>query len=174
MTTEDIKGLIQHILASNTYYSKGYGIAFKAGGMVVTKVNEDYTVVFPNDYDGNYFYIRHDGDIRFNEDRRLATGNCGVNRTGFIDTEPAILVAVVQKADEYTVLNNLRNAMLSYSALDVVPTGAQLVAETVIEEEIDEPEEALARLKGQCIIKVRLNISNIYVGSDCILDPCKC
>lgn len=177
MTSADINNFVQHILTNNPYFDKGFGNAFKEQGVVYA---EDVTaILFPQDTYGNYFYLRHDGEISFREERGSEMANRGPGRIGFIDAQPMALVAVMRDANAYTLLNNLRNSAMGYNALVAVPTGALLVREQVVIDEMrgaedEEVGKALANLNNQTIIRIKLTVYKSWRGNTCITDPCKC
>lgn len=179
MTTEDIQAFRDFILEQNAYLAKGFAPAFLEDGRALVKTGSDFENVSITDNLGAYFYLRYDGDISFPFERGYKTSDCGAGRVGFLDTAPMVLVLVMNNADPYVLLNNMRNTCLSYADMAVVPTGAQLVREIVVSEEMngagdEDIQQALQALDRQAIIKIRLTVAKSYRPNTCIVDPCIC
>lgn len=174
MTTADITGFRDFVLEQNTYLVKGYAPAYAENGKVYVNNPEREEVAINGD-DGNYFYIRVDGDMTFPVERGSKATDCGAGRVGFLDTMPVVMVVVMQNADPYTLLNNMRNTALSYSGMAILPTGAQLVREMVVAEETgDYFEDVMRNMGNQTIIKIKLTLAKSYRANTCIIDPCSC
>lgn len=178
MTTNDLKALRDHILTKNTYFSNGFFNAFVDGetSAVYTVENGNLRSIFPDDRLGNYFYLRNEPNMKF----ALKTGleECGVGKFIFDDTITVYLVAIVNDADEFELINNLRNTLLSAKGLIAIPTAAMFQTENVLIDEMKGFEEtamieALTNLKNQTIVKLTLSISKEFIPNKCIDNPCK-
>lgn len=178
MTTNDFKTLRDFILTKNTYFSNGYFNAFVDGetSSVYTIENGNLKAIFPEDRLGNYFYLRNDPNMKFAS--KQGYEECGVGRFNFDDTMTVYLVAIVNDADEFELINNLRNTVLSTKELIAIPTAAMWQTENVLIDEMKgfgekAIKEALKNLKGQTIVKLTLSISKEFIPNKCINNPCK-
>lgn len=178
MKTQDFESLKEFILSKNTFFSEGYANAFidSETEAVYSYVNGDLKVIFPDDRVGNYFYLRNDSSIKF----ALKTGyqECGIGKFNFDDTLTCYLIAVVNGADEYDLLTQLRNTCLSYSKLICIPSSAITQTENVIVTEMSGFEketiwDTLKNLKNKKILRLQITISKEFIPNNCIIDPCK-
>lgn len=178
MTTALIATLGDYIKTQNTYFDNGYYNAFKDGGVIYAVENGNLRIVFPLDTKGSYFYMRVNGDINHNASEANRITDCGVGRLAFNYTQPMVLVAVVKKADEYKLHNNIFNTLMQFTTFDAIPQSSSLIAEDVVRTEMQgalagDIEAALQRLKDETIIRINFNINGIYIADNCIVDPCK-
>lgn len=178
MTTNDFKELRDWILNKNQYLVNGYYNAFtdSSTSSIYTHENGNLKSIFPEDNLGNYFYLRNDPNIKFTS--KIGYQECGVGRFNFDDALTVYLVAVVNDADEFALINNLRNTVLGAKSLIAIPTAAIWQRENVVIDEMKGFEEseimdALTKLKNQTIVKLTLTISKEYIPSTCINNPCK-
>lgn len=179
MTSEDFISLKDFILEKNTYLNKGYHDAFRDKGKILSPKGKDFISVFPADTKGDFLYLRVDGEISANENSGGKTMGCGTGRIMFEDTTTVYLVAIVNDAEPFKLLNNLRNTCMLFSEMSVVPNQFLLVKEEVVRAEMTgakstEIDTALKNLKSQTIIRLRLSITKNYTAKDCITNPCKC
>ncbi len=180
MITSDLIALRDFILTNNTYFDNGYYSAIKdVENKRVQAVNGNQIVtVFPNDRLGNYFYLRSEGETKFNVRDGERLRDCGAQRITFLDVETIYLVASVKDADALALVNNLRITALSYSSLNVIPTSANYHRELVVFTELQGVEKedvsaTLQRLKSETIVRLALQVNSKYVASNCVVDPCK-
>lgn len=182
MTTADLIAFKNYILTQNTYFDKGFAPAFKdeeTGRIFAVGDSGDFIPVMPMDKFGTYFYLRTDGKLTHTvRDAERATDH-GAQRVTFIDTLTATIVIIYKGlADEFTLMNNIRNTALSYTLLKVFPIETVTIRELITSSEMKGMNDkdisaALARLKGFTIISVKLSINKIVVAQDCITKPCK-
>jgi len=178
MTTKDFEGLRDYILSKNKYFSNGFFNAFtdSKSNSVYAYENGVLKSIFPEDNLGNYFYLRNDPNVKFSA--KTGYEDCGVGKLNFDDSLTVYLVAIVNDADEFELINNLRNTVLSAKSLIAIPTAAMWQTENVLIDEMkgfedSEIIDALARLKNQKMVKLTLTISKEYVPNTCITNPCK-
>lgn len=181
MTTSKLISFKDFILSKNTYFDSGYAVAFKdaESKRIIVRNGTDFIPVMPNDTLGNYFYIRYNGSLAFNEAFGERMADCGPSRTTYNDRQPINIVAIVKDADEYTLLNNLRNTCAVFTVFTPTPTGAILVPEQVIQDEMSGAAQAdiaaaLQRIGSRTIVSLTVNIQDNYTPNKCINDPCKC
>lgn len=182
MTTADLIAFKNYILTQNTYFDKGFAPAFKdeeTGRILHLSDSGDFVPVMPMDKYGTYFYLRTDGKITHTvRDAERATDH-GASRVTFIDTLPANLVIIYKGlADEFTLMNNIRNTALSYTPLKIFPIETVTIRELIVSSEMNGMDKkdisaTLQRLKGFTMVSVKLSINKIVVAQDCITDPCK-
>lgn len=179
MTTNDFILFKDFILSKNTYFNKGYANAFKdsvSNYPLARNESGDLDIVFPQDTEGAYFYIRNNEGIKHIPDSKLA--DTGVNRISFWDSIVIEVVAVMRNADAYTIANNLRNTAMWYSGMDVVPVATNWNREQIVIDEMRGCEEediakALKNLSNHTIVRVQMVVKKTYTPTKCITDPCK-
>lgn len=178
MISSDFIELKDYILSQNTYFDRGYANAFKDSNSNIPLCRElsgDLISVFPQDTNGGYFYLRNNEGIAFKSVDAMS--DCGYS---FDDKIVVFLVAILNDADEFTLLNNLRNTCLSYSGMRVIPTAANWNREQITIDEMNGMKDsdiaaALQRWDKQTVIRVRLEITKQFIQSNCaISNPCKC
>lgn len=180
MTSANLISFVNYIKSQNTYFDKGYGIAFKdeATKQVFCPDNEKFIAVMPNDTLGNYFYIRYEKGVEFSEDFAGRPGDCPELGLSFNDRMNVILVACVRDADELKLLNNLRATCAKFSTLKAIPKSATLIRELVVASELsgmekEDIESALQRLSGWTIISMSIALTSSYIPTNCVINPCK-
>lgn len=178
MLDTDFTALRDFILEHNNYFSTGYANAYKDDNThaVWVKVGRDYKRIMPADALGNYFYLRNDTWIKHEAKEPERITDTGTHRLGFLDTMSVQLVAVVNNADAYKLVLNLRNTVLMYSQLNVVPVTSSWNREQVVSTElakmkIEDVNAALQRLKDETIVRLALSVSKSYIPSECINEP---
>lgn len=180
MTAQDFISFRDFVLSKNTYLQTGYALAFKEGttNTIFERSGTDFKAVFPRDDKANYFYLRVDSPVSFTPNINKRSTDSGPGRIGFDDSLQVQLVAIVRDADEWTVLNNLRNTAMQYTGMDMIPTAGLTIRELVVLQELAGVEDdtmlkALANLKNQTIVRLTLTIRKEYIPSSCINTPCK-
>jgi hypothetical protein len=173
---EDFKDFI---LEKNKYFTNGYSNAFLINTDETQGIfSMDGDFIFPSDIDGNFFYLRHEANITFTPDISQSIADCDAGRMGFNDVQTVYLVAVVDEADEYALLSNLRNTAMMYNGFSAIPTSGILIATNTIIAELSPfgdkvVYKALQNLNEQAIVRLTLQITKPYVASKCINNPCK-
>jgi hypothetical protein len=175
MLHQDFEQLKDFILARNNYFNKGYANAFKdtATNAVCIKQGGDMQVLLPNDTLGNYCYLRSDQQLKYEAQFVERATDNNAQRLTFTDTVTVYLVAIVKDADPHLLLQNLRNTVMMYTALNVVPVAGNYNREQVVAEELsrmkhEDVSAALQRLKDETIIKLTLSVSKSFIPSNCI------
>ena len=114
MLQQDFEQLKKHILQQNKYFTTGFANAFKddTTNAIYVKDGKDMRRIMHTDGLGNYFYLRNDTWTKHEarEPERL-TDN-GPQRLSFTDTTSVHLVAIVNNADAYRLIENLRNTVM--------------------------------------------------------------
>jgi len=179
MTTKIFEQLRDFIKLKNPCFQTGYANAYKDSltSGIYAKTEKGIKSIFPNDNDGNYFYLRSDPNATFNSKTGLT--DCGIGRFNFDDRLSVYLVAIVRDADSYALIENLRNTALLFGGANAIPTGAMWQRENVVITEMQgfEPEEvskALQRLKKETIVRITLQFNTEFIPNTCLIDPCKC
>lgn len=179
MTTDNYISLTKWILEKNKYFSNGYHSAYRDKGKILGKKGKDSVLLFPLDTKGNYFYLRIDGEISASENVNGRAMNCGPGRTMYEDTATVYLVAIAKNADPLALINNLRNTALTFTEMNVSPNSFQINREEVTKAEMagsskEDIDKALANLKTETIVRLRMNVTLNYTAKNCITDPCTC
>lgn len=178
MLQQDFEQLKDFILLRNGYFSTGFANAFKdeTNHAVWVRQGKDLRRIMPAGNLGNYFYLRNDAWIKHEakEAERLSDG--GSQRLTFLDTMSVQLVAMVNNADPYRLMENLRNTMMMYAPMSVVPvTGSwnreQVVASEMAKMRMEDVNAALQRLKDETIVRLSLSVSKVFVPANCITEP---
>lgn len=178
MLSEDFEELKDFILQQNPYFNTGYANAYKddTTHAVWVRQGKDLQRIMPADINGNYFYLRNDSWLKHEakEPERLTDG--GSQRLSFLDMMSVQLVAVVNNADAYKLVQNLRNTAMLYSKLNVVPVSSswnreQVVATELAKMRIEDVNATLQRLRDETIVRLSLNVSKLFIPANCIIEP---
>lgn len=181
MTTAQFIAFRDYILSQNTYFDAGYAIAYKDAETKQVLCRDDkgnVSVLMPDDRK-DMFYIRLDGDIKFNPDTKSRASDCGVGRLGFQDSLSGYIVCSVKEADPFKIVNNIRHTIQKYTGWDMCfATNSNIIRELVVYSELSGLKEtdissALQRLKNQTIVKIGFAIVQSYQPTNCIVNPCK-
>lgn len=165
------------ILDKNPYLNKGYANAFKdkeSKFILVRDISGDMRSVFPNDYDGDYFYLRNDDGIAYREVASISDRS----RT-FDDVVNVSLVAVMNNADAVVLSQNLRQSIMKYSR-EFIPTSGNWNREQIVIDEMSGSDEneilkALQNLDKQTIVRIRFQASLRFIPDNCpFVNPCSC
>lgn len=180
MTSADFISLKDFFLSENTYFSQGFANAFKDAttNKVFARVKSELQPIFPMDSYGNYFYLRSEGDIKYDPKFQERVADCGPQKLSFLDSLTIQLVAIVKGADEYKLLQNLRNTAMSYTGFNAIPVAASYNREAIVSSEMkglpkEDINKALQNLTDQTIVRVTLQVAKMFIPGNCIVDPCK-
>lgn len=175
MKTGDFEQLKDFILDKNTYFSTGFANAVKDAELqaVVVKDGNEMKRLLPDDTRSNYFYIRNDTTIKHESKPAERLTDSGTQRLTFHDATTCYLVAIVNNADIYVLLENLKNTVMMYEGMHVQPVASNWNREQVIKEEMagmrkEDVAAALQRLKNETIVKLTLTVSKIFIPGNCI------
>lgn len=178
MLQQDFEKLKEHILAENKYFRAGYANAYKDDTTheIWVREGKDVKRIMPADSLDNYFYLRNEAWTKYEAKEPQRLTDTGTQRLSFLDTMSVQLVAVVNNADAYRLIENLRNTVLMYEGLNVVPvTGSwnreQVVATELAKMRIEDVNGALQRLKDEIIIRLSLSVSKNFIPANCISEP---
>ncbi len=178
MTKADFEQMAQYILQYNDCFVRGFANAYKdnATNTVWVKDGTDLKCLLPADVYGGYFYLRNDTTIKHEALPQERVTDSGTQRLVFLDSITLYLVAIVKDADEFQLIEDLRNTCMSYDSMNVVPVSSNWNAEQVLAEELakmkqEDIQAALQRLKNETIIKLTLNVTKPFVPNDCITKP---
>jgi hypothetical protein len=176
----DFEAIKDFILSKNTYLHHAYANAYKdeRTKMLLAKNWHDVISMLPDDTKGNYCYLRVDTTIKHEPQVQERVSDNGAQRLVFLDTVTLYLVVVVDDADAYKLLNNLRNTCMMYEDMDLQPTASNWNREQILMEEMagmrgEDITAALQRLKNETIVKLTIKASAQYIPSTCITDTCK-
>lgn len=178
MTSANFEALATYILTQNTYFDKGFALAYKdeqTRRIMHRGVSGDLTDLSFTDTLGSYFYIRTDGDIRISQNIQMA--DCGI--VAYSDVLRCQLVAVVNDANAFTLLNNLRATTNMFTELTCIDSGASVIRENIVRSELTgvsgkDIEAILQRLKKQTIVRLTIDVQQYYKPANCIVDVCTC
>lgn len=178
MQYHDFEQLKDFILAQNTYFLHGFANAYKddTTHAVWVKNGKDMQCVMPADTLGNYFYLRNDAWLKHEAREPERLTDTGTQRLAFLDTMSTQLVAVVANADACKLIHNLRNTVMMYDKLNVVPVTSswnreQVVATELAKMRVEDINASLQRLKDETIVRIGLSVSKSFIPSDCITEP---
>lgn len=178
MLHDDFEQLKDFILEHNTYFHKGFAHAYKddTTHAVWVRQGKDSTRLMPADTLGNYFYLRNDAWLKHEAKEPERMTDTGTQRLAFLDTMSVQLVAIVNNADAYILVQNLRNTAMMYDKLHVVPVTSSWNREQVVSTELakmrmEDINAALQRLKDETIIRIALSVSKTFIPSACITEP---
>lgn len=179
MTTQDFELLRDHILTLNPYFTEGFANSYKDSltNAIYCRHNGNLKAIFPEDRLGNYFYLRNEPSSTYVT--KAGYEDCGVGKAMYDDRLTVYLVAIVNDANEYELINNLRNSSLRFKGMVVIPTGAMWQRENVVINEMQgfEEEEILKALsnvkRDTTIVRVQLQVTKEFIPSKCINNPCK-
>jgi hypothetical protein len=180
MLTEDFENLRNHIHNKNNYFHHGFANAFRSDvtGSIWAQKLKDMQCLLPDDTLGDYFYLRTEAGIKYDPQQaeRLADG--GPQRLSFLDTAMLYLIAIVRGADAFRLIENLRNAAMSYADMNVLPIAASWNREQVVTEELtkmksDDVAAALKRYTDETVVRLTMNVSKTFVPGNCIVNPVK-
>lgn len=176
MKKADFIALKDYIIGKNEYFTAGFANAFSVddGGVYVSD-NMGYKCVMPNDALGNYFYLKNANDITHNKAADIS--DCGTNKA-YNDIINVTLIAIVNDADEFELINALRNTVISYPDMTIVPFKTSFNRESVVIAEMrgaekEEIQYALQRLKNETIVRLELRVTKQYFASNCVINPCE-
>lgn len=180
MQKQDFEQLRSHIHNRNNYFHHGFANAFRsdATGAIWVQKYDDMQCLMPDDTLGNYFYLRNEQLVKHEprEAERLSDG--GTQRLSFLDSTTAYLVAIVHNADEYLLIENLRNAAMAYEDMNVIPLSSNSNREYIIADELskmrtEDMQAVFKRLTTQTIVRLTLQVSKTFIPSNCIVNPVK-
>lgn len=178
MLQEDFEELKEFILSQNNYFREGFANAYKddTTHAVWVKQGKDMQRIMPADMLGNYFYLRNDAWAKHEAKEPQRITDTGTQRVSFLDTMSVQLVACVQHADAYQLIENLRNTAMMYDKLSVLPVTSswnseQVVATELAQMKMEDINAALQRLKDETIVRVSLSVSKLFVPGNCIVNP---
>lgn len=170
MTTQDFEELKDFILSQNKCFTSGHANAYKgdATQMVYAK-NKDGNIkmVMPLVEPEDMFYIRNDMWMK-HDAKELESLNPENKRLTFLDTMSAQLVAVVNNIDSYQLIEQLRNTVLSYDKLSVIPVTSSWNREQVIATElnrmkIEDVHAYIRRFKDESVVRISLSVSKHFI-----------
>lgn len=178
MLLQDFEKLKDHILEQNKYFSTGFANAYKddTTNAIYVQDGKDRRRIMYTDGSGNYFYLRNDAWTKHEAKEPERLTDNGAHRLTFIDTMSVQLVAIVNNADAYRLIENLRNTVMIYNPLNVIPVTSSWNREQVVATELSKmPMEdinaALQRLTDETIVKLSLSVSKIFIPENCIAEP---
>lgn len=179
MLREDFEQLRDFILEQNKYFVNGYALAYKddVTNAIQVKDGKDVIRLMPADTSANYFYLRSEAQQKYEaKDPERLTDN-GTQRLTFLDTQVVHLVAIVNNAEAYQLIENIRNTAMMYQGLNVQPMAASWNREQVLTSELakmnaEDINASLQRLKDEAIVRIQLNVSKVFIPANCIVNPC--
>ena len=178
MIKEDFELFKNFILDHNDYFHKGFANAYKDDviNAVNVKQGKDVLRVLPADNHGNYFYLRNEAWTKYEARHPERLSDTGTQRLTFLDTMSVQLIAVVENADAYLLIENLRNTAMMYKELNIQPVTGSWNREQVVSTELakmstTDVNAALQRLTDETIVRIGLSVSKIFVPGNCISNP---
>lgn len=168
------------ILENNTYFNKGYSEVYQDDitGVIYGFENGTPKHIFPNDGDGDYFYLRLPKSVSFDYNSHYKIDDC---QAGLGLKTSVILVACVRDADSSKLFNNLIITLRNYKTVDMsIKTGLFQSVEVIMQELSKvSPETKIEALKthdgSYTIVSLTLEATVALMprNIDCIINPCK-
>lgn len=178
MIQDDFEQLKDYILDKNSYFRIGFANAYKddTANDVWVRTGKDLKKILPADVAGNYFYLRNDAWLKHEAKEPERLTDTGTQRLTFLDTMSVQLVAIVNNADAYQLIENLRNTVLMYDRLSVIPVTSSWNREQVIATElskmrVEDVHAVLKRLKDETVVRLSLSVSKMFIPANCIAEP---
>lgn len=180
MTSADFIAFKNFVLEQNTYFNAGFANAIRMpqnNQILAPANNGEYEAIFPADTYANYFYLRGEGDIKYQAQEKERLTDSGKNRLTFQDTATFHIVAIVNDADALKLVENLRTTAMAYTVLSAIPISANYNRESVVNEEMKDMDKkviikALQNMSDQTIVRVTLAVNKTFIPG-CIINPCK-
>src|SRR5690606_21022342 len=112
----------------------------------------------------NYCYLRNETTIKHEAKYEERLTDNGTQKLMFNDVIMIYLVAFVRNADVYDVLENLKNTLMQYKELNLLPVVSSWNRELVVKEELsgakkEEIATTLKRLKDETVLKITVQVS---------------
>ncbi|MEZ5016980.1 MAG: hypothetical protein R2800_07995 [Flavipsychrobacter sp.] len=178
MQQKDFEDFKDFILSKNAYFTQGFALAYKDDVSRAVQVREgkDVKRLLPADSLSNYFYLRHEPQLKHEPKEPERLTDNGTQRLTFLDTQVVHLVAIVNHADAYQLVENLRNTAMMYDGLNVKPIATSWDRELVITSELSNMSQAditaaLQRLKDETVVHIQAAMSKSYIPTNCIVNP---
>lgn len=178
MLNEDFELFKEFILEKNPYFINGFANAYKDDitHAIYLQDGKDRRRLMPADNLGNYFYLRNDAWMKHEAKELQKLTDTGTQRLTFLDTMSTQLVAIVNNADAYQLIENLRITAMMYEGLDITPVTSSWNREQVVTTELtkvkaEEVYAALQRLENETIIRIGLSVNKIFTPGNCITEP---
>lgn len=176
MRLSDFEAIKEHIALNNSYFATGYANVVRDATLnAVVTANKDK--IFPSDKYGAYFYLRNETAMNFTAKPNERLSDCGTMMP-YDETMVVYLVAVVNDADPYILLENLRNTLVAYKGASITFSNANWNREDITRTEMqgsaaEDIAAALGRLKKQTIVRLTMTVAMSYVPSKCeTVNPC--
>lgn len=174
MNKIDFEQLADYILLCNKDFTKGFANAFKddTNNAIWARYAFDLKCLLPSDVYAGYFYLRNESPFKYEPKSDERITDSGTQRLAFTDSITVHLVAMIDSADEFDLIEKLRNICMSYEEMNVIPASANWNREQIVSEELkgmkqDDIQAALQRLRNHTIVKLVLNISKPFVANIC-------
>jgi hypothetical protein len=166
-----LNSLRDTILEYNPYLAKGYADVVKDETLGIIHSTGD--VIFPNDTDGDYFYIRTNG-VQFTQAPEYKADDC----SGSLGIQMnCVLVAIMGNANPDSLLKNMVSSLRLFNN-DMVFSNAIFTSAGVIVQELnaDVRAQALKRLSGKTIVSIVFSMTEMVMTlkAECIENPCTC
>lgn len=178
MTRVDFEQLAQYVLQRNNCFVRGFANAYKddTTHAIWVKDGTDSKCLLPADVYGGYFYLRNEPVIKHEALPNERLTDSGTQRLVFLDSMTVYIVAIVKDVDAFQLIEDLRNACMSYANMNVVPVISNWNTETVLAEELskmklEDVQAVLQRVKKETIVKITLNVMKPFVPDNCITNP---
>jgi hypothetical protein len=157
----------------NPYFDTYYTNVEKSERLGI--VHNGNEAVFPNDYSGNFFYVRIPSQLRVFYDNQ----NNNADRSIGIRAD-LVIVAQVQSADAYQLALNLISTIGRACKYSKTISSILIHPEDVISQELngvsdDVLKAALERIPNTTMVAINISVSyfQTFLQLDCIQNPCK-
>jgi hypothetical protein len=175
-----LEQLRDYLLASNTYLTGGFATAWwdsSSGKLLAFNGNGELITVFPQDTEGDYFYMRTPNIVKVVEDEAQNMAQCSV---GYKATGDVTLVCMMRDGEPDSLVTNLLSTLQRFDTTYLRIKGAVYQNEYVLAQEFAKDENllkaALQRVKKNYIfvsVTFTLDVPVQFIKQDCITKPCK-
>lgn len=177
MTNTDFILLRDHILDKNKYFNQGFANVYQDAttGLIYQGDSSEKFAVGIDDTFGNYFYLRTDPEIRYNDSRPQLRDS----KPSLDENVRSYLVAVVDDARPKDLVQCLLDTLLKYSNERIRPVRAIYIREAAIAKELsklvkEDVEYALQNLGERQVIIIEFEFNTRFspLPDNCIINPC--
>lgn len=174
MNKLDFEQLADYILLCHKDFTKGFANAFKddINNAIWVRYGFDPKCLLPSDVYAGYFYLRNDSAFKYEPKQDERITDSGTQRLTFLDSITVNLVALIDNADEFDLIEKLRDICMSYEEMNVIPSSANWSREQIIADELkgmqrDDVSAVLQRLRNHTVVRLVLNVSKPFVANNC-------
>jgi len=166
---EEISAYIKEQLPSfDSYYP--FAVKESETHKIIAKTADGLKYIFPDDRVGNFFFFIVEDVIKFRESKGLRLDNSSPDP--LLATIPFSLVAVVEGADEFNLMDVLIRTLSNYGDTEIIVSSAIINKEAAVISLLrgmkkDKMNIVLARSKFEKVVIIKGEISKINYLANC-------